>query len=86
MTSVSTPPTILVRLRATPQLHVEEEVDAVVDPGIGLEVVVVIVVIGLGACHKKIDDTLHERNKHEELKEPLHTIRWKVAFGLIGLI
>ena len=49
MTSVSTPPTILVRLRATPQLHVEEEVVAVVDPEIGLKVVVVTVVIVLGA-------------------------------------
>ena len=50
MTSVSTPPTILVRLRATPQLiHVEEEVAGVVDPEIGLEVVVEIVVIVLGA-------------------------------------
>ena len=49
MTSVSTPPTILVRARATPQLQVEEEVVGVVDPEIGLKVVVVIVVIVLGA-------------------------------------
>ena len=49
MTSVSTLPTILVRLRATPQFHVEEEVAGVVDPEIGLEVVVEIVVIVLGA-------------------------------------
>ena len=43
LTSVSTLPTILVRLRATPQFHVEEEVAGVVDPEIGLEVVVEIV-------------------------------------------
>ena len=49
LTSVSTLPTILVRLRATPQFHVEEEVAGVVDPEIGLEVVVEIVVIVLGA-------------------------------------
>ena len=49
MTSVSTPPTILVRPWATPQLQVEEEVVGVVDPEVGLEVVVVIVVVVLGA-------------------------------------
>ena len=49
MTSVSTPPTILVRAWATPQLQVEEEVEAVVEPDIGFEVVVVTVVIVLGA-------------------------------------
>ena len=49
MTSVSTPPTILVRVWATPQLQVEEEVVGEVDPEIGLKVVVVIVVIVLGA-------------------------------------
>ena len=48
MTSVSTPPTILVRPWATPQLQVEEEVEAVADPEIGLKVVVIVVIV-LGA-------------------------------------
>ena len=54
MTSVSTPPTILVSLGATPQLQVMEEVVGVVDPDIGLEVVVVIVAIVLGAEIRKL--------------------------------
>ena len=64
MTSVSTPPTILVRAWATPQLQVEEEVVGVVDPEVGLEVVVVIVVVVLGAKIRYIIT-------REDMKKPL---------------